>query len=329
MTSPPAIQHGRSGCRFTRHAVLLAGGLGLVLASPAGARQDHPVFTARADLVVLHVTVTDRRGRPVTGLPREAFAVSEDGRRQEVQFFAHDDAPVAVGLLVDSSGSMAASRDRVIAATSAFARTAQREDAFFGLSFNDGVTAALPPQAPFTSRVDVLADALAGSVAARGRTSLFDAIAAGLDYTARSAHPRRVLVVVSDGGDNASRTTFDQVVQRVQQSNTAIYTIALTDPLERDADPGMLQRLADDTGGRAFKPRSVERIDEAFRQIGEEIRHAYTLGYVSTNDRRDGTYRRTVVSLEPTRHRQPVTVRTRRGYRAQVGRDGYGHAEPR
>lgn len=115
---------------------------------------------------------------------------------------------------------------------------------------------------------------------------MYDAISNGLSYIGKGHHPRRVLVVVGDGGDNASTKTFDHVLKEAQASNAAIYTVGIIDPLERDANPGLLRRLADATGGASFFPRGVDDVDDVLQKIADDIRHSYTLGYVSTNSAR-------------------------------------------
>jgi Ca-activated chloride channel family protein len=277
--------------------------------------QDRPVFSTESDLVVVHATIKDRDGAYVTGLTRHAFAILEDGRPQNAQLFTSEDAPVTVGLLIDSSGSMQPNRDRVIAAAAAFAESSHPSDELFALAFNDNVRAALPPTAPFTSDVAVLQYALTNTIRAYGRTALFDAIAAGLDYLGRGRHERRVLVIVSDGGDNASQTTFEEVVTKTQASNAVIYTVALVDPVERDTNPGLLRRIAQANGGEAFVPRNADDITEVLQHIARDIRHTYTLGYVSTNSARDGAFRRIrLIVHSPDRRR--LVVRTRSGYLA-------------
>jgi VWFA-related protein len=277
--------------------------------------QDRPVFSTESDLVVVHATIKDRDGAYVTGLTRDAFAILEDGRPQNAQLFTSEDAPVTVGLLIDSSGSMQPNRDRVIAAAAAFAESSHPSDELFALAFNDSVRAALPPTAPFTSDVAVLQDALTRTIRAYGRTALFDAIAAGLDYLGRGRHERRVLVIVSDGGDNASQTTFQEIVTKTQASNAVIYTVALVDPVERDTNPGLLKRIAQANGGEAFAPRNADDITEVLQHIARDIRHTYTLGYVSTNSARDGAFRQIrLIVQSPDRRR--LVVRTRTGYLA-------------
>jgi VWFA-related protein len=274
-----------------------------------------PVFSSRAELVVAHITVKDRRGAYVTALPQEVFRILEDGVPQQIDFFSGEDSPVTVGFLVDSSGSMREGRDRVIAAATAFAEASNSEDEIFALAFNEQVRAALPASMPFTNDASVFRVALAGAMGAQGRTAMYDAISNGLSYIAKGHHPRRVLVVVGDGGDNASTTTFEHVLREAQASNAAIYTVGIIDPLEREANPRLLKRLAQATGGEAFFPRHVDDVDDVLRTIADDIRHSYTLGYVSSNSARDGQFRRLrVIVNDPAR--RSLRVRTRDGYRA-------------
>ena len=282
---------------------------------PQPAQERAPVFSSSAELVVVHVTVTDRRAAYVTDLPRDAFRIVEDGAPQTIDFFTGDNSPVTVGLLVDSSASMREARERVIAAATAFAEASRTEDEIFGLTFNEHVRAALPPSTPFTSDPNMFRVALAGAMGAQGRTALYDAISSGLAYVAKGHHPRRVLVVVADGGDNASTATFDQVLKEAQASNAAIYTVGIVDPLEREANPRLLRRLAQATGGQSFFPREVNAVEGVLREIARDIRHSYTLGYVSSNSAPDGAFRRIrVVVNDP--HRRSLVVRAREGYRS-------------
>ena len=274
-----------------------------------------PAFTSQAELVVVHVTVKDGRGNYVTALPREAFHVTEDGTRQRIDFFTGEDSPITVGFLVDSSGSMREGRERVIAAATAFAESSNTKDEIFALAFNEHVRAALPPSLPFTSDATVLRAALVSAISAQGLTAMYDAISHGLAYVARGNHPRRVLVVVGDGGDNASTMNFEQVLRAAQRSNAAIYAVGILDPLDRESNPGLLKRLARATGGEAFFPRRIEEIDDVLREIAHDIRNSYTLGYVSSNSARDGQFRRIrVVVTDPSG--RSLRVRARDGYRA-------------
>jgi Ca-activated chloride channel family protein len=184
----------------------------------------------------------------------------------------------------------------------------------FALVFDDGVRAALPPVAPFTSDPLVLDMALQSAISASGRTALYDAVVTGLAYLDRGTHARKVLVIVSDGGDNASRFSgFDGTLQQIQASNVVIYTLALIDPMAADVSPRRLKAFADASGGQSFAPRDVVRVEDTMRVIANNIRDAYTLGYVSTNTSRDGRFRQVQVSATSPEGRG-LSVRTRQGY---------------
>ena len=286
----------------------------VLLGATIGAQQEAlPVFTTDSELVVLQVTVTDRRGAHVDGLTQESFGVIEDGMPQTVRLFADTDTPVTVGLLVDSSGSMHAIRRLVIAGATSFAAASLPNDEIFALAFNETVRPALPPTAPFTSDSAVLRTALERAIAARGRTALYDAISAGVDYLGRGTRQRKVLVVLSDGADNASRATREVAIRQAQESNAAIYTIALVDPAARDANPRLLKELAQESGGEAYRPDDPGEIAAAFDRIARDIRHTYTLGYIPSNPAHDGAFRkvRVVVTASPGK---PLVVRSRAGY---------------
>jgi Ca-activated chloride channel homolog len=279
--------------------------------------QDRAIFSTNTDLVVLHVNVKNKRGAHVADLPQQAFAILEDGRPQTIRFFTDEDSPATVGLLVDSSASMYANRDLVIAGTAAFGGASNPRDELFALAFNERVRRAMPAATPFTSNFSLFQDALQRIIVPSGRTALFDAVAAGLDYLKQSHNDRRNLILFSDGGDNASRATLQEVTNRTQASNVVIYAVALTDADEREGNRKLLERLASATGGQAFQPRDARRIEEVLTQVAHDIRHTYTLAYVSTNTSRDGAFRhvRVVVSPPPN---QTLTVRTRTGYRAAL-----------
>jgi len=304
------------GCRCVAVALLL---LGCITVQG----QEAPVFKAGAELVVLHVTVKERNGAFVAGLPQDAFNVVEDGRAQTVRFLTDTDTPVTVGVLIDSSGSMFQSRPLVIAGAAAFAEASHPGDEIFALAFNENVSPALPPSAPFTSDSTVLRAALERSVNAWGRTALYDAISAGVDYLSRGSRERKALIVLSDGGDNASRATREEAVRKAQASNAVIYTVALIDQGSRDANPKLLEELAQASGGQSFRPERPREIADALGQIARDIRHTYTVGYAPTNTARDGTFRSVrVVVTAP--HGRPLVVRSRRGYVAGKGERGKG-----
>lgn len=279
-----------------------------------------PTFSTESEVVVLHVAVKDRKGGYVAGLDQESFRVLEDKRPQEISFFSSQDAPVTVGLLIDSSGSMAPNRDLVIAASMAFTKSMNPQDEFFVLGFNEHIHAPLPRDKPFTNSEPVLRVALVQAIKARGQTAIYNAVDAGLDYVQRGGFERQVLVVVSDGGDNASAVTRAQVLANAQASNAVIYTIALVDPMDPEADPGFLRQLSESTGGVAFRPKNAEEIEEILQRVAQDIRNMYTIGYVpsdvsASGKARKDSLRRVAVDVRlPTG--QKLAVRTRRAYLA-------------
>jgi Ca-activated chloride channel family protein len=293
-----------------RHIFLTSGLVALGLASIAAQ------FSARSDLVVLDVAVTDRRGGFVGGLSQEAFRLFEEGRPQEISFFASQDAPATIGLLIDSSGSMAENKALVVAAISTFALASHPEDEFLPITFNERVTVVLPPDRPFTSDVSELRDGLTRNLSAYGRTAFHDALSHALERLGSAGRERRALVILSDGGDNASRSTFDDVLKQLQASNVVVYTVALLDPLSRDQNPRGLRRLADATGGLAFEPSRISAVSAALGTIAADIRSRYTLAYAPPAASADGRLKHvTVVAQGPDRSK--LKVRTRTGYIAE------------
>ena len=287
----------------------LAAGIVVVVANPA-AGQSH--FSARSDLVVLNVAVTNDRGGFVGGLPADSFRVFEEGQLQKIGFFAEQDAPATIGLLIDASGSMLENRDRVIAGVTEFAKASHSDDEFLPLVFNEQVSAVLPPHKRFTDDPHELREALTQSLNARGRTAFHDALAEAVDGVSRGRHARKVLIVLSDGGDNASRLTFDEALEKVLASNVVIYSIALVDPLALDRNPKALKRLAEGTGGLAFQPSRVSAVSRVFESIAQDIRSRYTLAYEPV-DSGDGRLRHVRVTVTAPGG-IGLKVRTRTGY---------------
>jgi Ca-activated chloride channel family protein len=260
------------------------------------------------------VSVTDKKGRVVDGLTSQSFSVLENRRPQPIAFFGSDELPVTAGLILDNSISMFGVIDQLVAAASAFAEASDPRDEIFALAFNEYVRPALPAATPFTNDSAVLRDALVDVITARGRTALFDAIRSALNYAARGRHTRKVLIIVSDGGDNASTATFADALALTQASNVVIYGVVLADPVSRDAKPDVMKRLAAGTGGQVFTPRSVRELGDVLRRIATVIRQTYTVGYVPASPL-DGTFRRLQVVVKAPDGRTLV-VRTREGYLA-------------
>ena len=294
--------------------LLLSSDFSLLASGP----QERPTFKAESELVVLHVSVRDRRGRYITGLERGAFTVIDDGKPQTLEMFSGDEVPASVGFLIDNSNSMRPNRDRVIASAVEFARHSHPRDEVFVVTFNEHVQPAFGPMVVGEMNMGVFGSAMTQAITARGMTAIYDGILDGLERVGRGQHTRQVLIVVSDGDDNASRSTLDDVIKQVHESDATIYTIALIDPLTREGDPGLLRRLAQATGGESYRPRRVEEIGSAFERIARDIRSAYTLAYTPTaaatasNDER-GRRRTVRVYVRPTDGRA-LRVRTRDGY---------------
>jgi Ca-activated chloride channel family protein len=275
--------------------------------------QERPLFSTDTELVVLHVTVKDKRGAYVGGLSREAFSILENGRPQTIELFTPQDAPATIGLLIDSSGTMQPLRELVIAAATAFAGASHPQDELFALVFNEAVRSVLPESVPFTSNAAVLREALTRGLTARGKTALYDAISAGLDYLGHGEEERKVLVVVSDGGDNASSATLRDLLAKIRSSNTLIYTVGLVDVVSRDSNLKVLRQIAQATGGDLFAPTDARQMTQVLLQIGRDIRNSYTMGYVPSDVPRDGAFHQLRVGVQsPDRRR--VVVGTRTGY---------------
>jgi Ca-activated chloride channel family protein len=274
--------------------------------------QDDARFSARSELVILDVAVTDNRGGFVSGLPADAFHVVEEGKAQKVAFFAEQDAPATIGLLIDASGSMLVNRDRIIAGITSLAEASNPEDEFLPLMFNERVMPVVASRTGFTSDSAELREALTNNVIAFGKTAFHDALANAIDRLGNGTHERRLLIVMTDGGDNASQLTFDDLLMKVQASNVMIYTIALIDRLSPGYDPGALRRLAKVTGGLAFEPMRKEMVGDAFRSIAADIRSRYTLAYEPADTSSGGVKHVRVLVAAP--HGKDVKVRTRTGY---------------
>lgn len=277
--------------------------------------QDRPTFRSNAELVVLHVSVRDRGGRYVTGLTKDAFTVIDDARPQSVEMFSADEVPATVGFLIDNSNSMRPNRERVVASAVAFAAHSHPQDEIFALTFNETVQEAWSPRVVSGINPAEFASAMSTAIVARGMTAIYDGIMSGLSRLERAKHTRQVLIVVSDGGDNASRATRDATLARVHESDATIYTVALIDPIVKDGNPALLRRLARLTGGEAYQPRRVDDVPEAFERISKDIRNAYTIAYVPTGSGGDAAPRRRSVKVYV---RSPdgrvLSVRTRDGY---------------
>jgi Ca-activated chloride channel family protein len=265
-------------------------------------------------LVVLHMTVRDRNGGLVSGLAKENFQVSEDGSRQEIEFFGHEDLPATIGLVVDNSGSMQSKRLEVNTAALDFARSSNSQDQWFVVNFNERVSFGLPQNLRFTSEVEQLQFALSRTVPA-GMTALYDAISNSLDHLRKGDRDKKALIIISDGGDNASKAKLDDVLEKAIRSDAIIFTIGIFGQDDTDRNPRVLQRLAKATGGEAFLPESLDDVLPICRRIAVDIRNQYSATYTSSNQKKDGTYRSIKVRANGPGHGR-LFVRARGGYYA-------------
>jgi len=289
----------------------LAAALALGASLHAVEAQQPPVaFRVETRLVVLHATVRTRRGVDVTDLDQRAFTVYENGRRQPIALFRRDDIPVSIGLLIDNSGSMRALRPRVEAAALAFVRASNPLDEAFVLDFADTPRVDVP----LTGDIRKLEAGIA-RVDSIGGTALVDAVGAAHAYLREhAAHDRRVLLVVTDGRDNASTAKLRDVQRTAEETDTAVYAVGLfRDPESADAKAGRreLDALTRHTGGIAYYPAAPDALDAAVAELARQIRQQYTIAYAPTNQALDGTYRRIRVEA---RGAEPLVVRTRAGY---------------
>jgi len=269
-------------------------------------------FRADTRLVVLHASVTDRKGKLITNLNRDAFKVYENGQPQQVKIFRREDVPVSLGIIIDDSGSMMTKRSRVEAAAVAMVRESNPQDEVFIVNFNDDAYLDVP----FTSDQRKMEQGLA-RIDSRGGTAMRDAINMSLDYIRSEAKKdKKVLMVITDGNDNASSVSLEKVVTRSNQSDTLVYAIGLfTDEERHEAVKARraLNELTAATGGLAFYPKEVNEVQALAVEIARDIRSQYTIAYTPSIQALDGSYRQIKVTVNAPG--KPV-VRTRSGYYA-------------
>jgi len=276
-----------------------------------------PTLRVDSSLVLIPAQVTTREGSPILDLKRKDFRIYEDGAEQEIAYFAKDDAPVSIGLLLDSSGSMRNKKQKSSEAAAAFFKTANSEDEFFLIEFDERPKLAVP----FTKDIDLLYHEITHT-RPYGRTSLFDAIHMALGVMKGARHERKALVIVSDGGDNRSRHTFTAIKSDVLEADVQLYAMGIFDPegasrnsREEAEGPQVLDHLAELTGGRHFPVLNLASLPEVSTRIGQLLRNRYLLGYNPTNASRDGRYRGVKLDLAAPLD-AGVRVQYRKGYYA-------------
>ena len=293
--------------------LFLCGAAAVVFAGPPhqSAIGSQGTISVETSLVVLPVRVTGADGDFVSGLTQQQFRVYEDGRPQPITLFQQEDTPVTVGLVVDHSRSMVPKLQGVADAASAFAQSSNPKDEMFVVDFSDNVSVVLPGGKPFSSNPRELAEGVS-SVSARGMTALYDAVAAGLKHLELGRSEKKALIIVSDGGDNASTHKYGEILDLARRSQAVIYAIGLVGSSEAEENPGALRRLCKDTGGLAFFPEKGESVSEISATIARDLREQYTIGYAPER-RQDGTFRKIRVEVRAP-GRGKLEVRTRSGY---------------
>jgi Ca-activated chloride channel family protein len=271
-----------------------------------------PALSARTQLVAVPVSVTDRHGNFVPGLTSGDFQILVDGRPQPISFFEQQDTPVTVGLLIDHSGSMGPKLPAVAAAISDFAHSSNPQDEMFFVEFGDTVSIALFDGKSFTSNPVQLVHAVT-SMFARGRTALYDAVAEGITHAQLGRWNKRALVLVSDGGDNASHSNFSQVLKMARSSHAVIYAIGLLSESGQEENPKILRRLCSDTGGIAFFPGPHESIAAISEEIARDLRSQYMLAFVPPKQSGAGAFHKIIVKVTAPGHGK-LHVRSRAGY---------------
>ena len=272
-----------------------------------------------SSLVIVPTHVTTEIGATIDNLAKEHFHIFEDGVEQGITLFAQDDAPVSIGVLFDASGSMKNKIRKSSQAAAAFFKIANPEDEFFLVEFNEHPWLAVP----FTADSDALYERIART-RVLGRTSLLDAIRLALVQMKQARNPRKAIVIVSDGGDNRSRSTAREIKNAMRESDVQIYAMGIFDqapdaklPEEERNGPQLLDQLAEESGGRHYRIQDLNDLPQIAESIGNQLRSQYLIGYTPTNEARDGRFRRVKLTIDPP-PLQALRVYYRRGYFAPL-----------
>jgi VWFA-related protein len=280
--------------------------------APETGKGDVFIFRKEVDEVTLHATVVDDKNHLVTALQRGDFTVFEDGKPQKITSFRNEDIPVAMGIVIDNSGSMRDKRPAVNAAAINLVKSSNPQDKVFIVNFNEEYFL----DQDYTASIPKLKDALE-RIESRGGTALYDAVVASADHLKKSGTlEKKVLLVVTDGEDNASRESLEQSIKRLQEENgPTIYTIGLLGDERSKRARRALREMAEDTGGVAFFPKDLSEVEAITQQIAHDIRNQYTIQYKPTRPQREGGYRTVKVEAQAHGYKK-LQVRTRSGYYA-------------
>ena len=287
--------------------------LGKPTPSPTPSFDDpNEIIKVDTELVNVTVRVVDRNGHPITGLHQDDFRVTEDGNPQQIDFFSEGEVPTEYGIVVDNSGSMRQQLDKVIEAGKVLVNTNRKDDKSLIIRFVSKENIDLVQ--PLTSNKADLTDALDNLYIEGGQTAIIDAVYLAVEQLEKEApnvksddRKRRALVLVSDGEDRSSYYNEKQLFDRLRESEVQIFVVGFTDDLSkdggfiakspRDKARAFLQRLADESGGKAYFPSSALELPALAKEISSELRTQYSIGYIPSNDRHDGTYRNIKVTV--------------------------------
>lgn len=290
------------------------------LQAPAPPVEERPDINLRVNttLVVIPVTVTDASSRFVLGLEKKNFSIFEDGVRQSISQFAAEDAPLSIGLLVDTSGSMGAKMGTSRQAVLEVLKILNKDDEAFLIEFSDRAELTVP----FTRDFAAIEEKL-GSVESQGLTALLDSIDMGVKEMRKARNPRKALLIISDGGDNNSRYTSEEIENLVREADVQVYAMGVFEPFSNLglsepelSGPRLLAEVSEQTGGRVFPARSFSALPAVARKIAIELRNQYVLAYSPTKHERDGKYRKVEVKLDPPQGLSALKARWRLGYYA-------------
>jgi len=313
---PPTslAQNSAGNTPLTRAAQQLQAESGPSAGSPA-LRADSRPIKVDVSLVLLSVSVVDPLNREVVGLDKENFEVLEGKEKQVIRHFSGEDAPISLGVIFDVSGSMADKIDRARDAVVEFFKTANPQDEFFMITFNDQPQGVVD----FTQSVEDIAERLLNTVP-KGRTALLDAIYLGLRKMNAAKYEKKALLIISDGGDKHSRYSESEIKNLVKESDVQIYSIGIYDHYfqteEERLGPQLLSDISEITGGRAFSIENPNDLTDVAAKIGVELRNQYLLGYRPTTSVRDGKWHKMQVKIIPPKGLPPLRVYARTGYYA-------------
>jgi Ca-activated chloride channel homolog len=278
----------------------------------------HADLTVDVPLVLIPVHVTNPLGASITDLAKSNFHLYEDGVEQKITHFGSDDAPLSVGFLFDASGSMRNKLRKSSEAAAAFFKTANAEDEFFLIEFNERPRLAIP----FTQNAEAIYHHIARTKA-MGRTSLLDAIHMALNQMKNAKNLRKAIVIVSDGGDNRSRYTESEIKNAMREGDVQVYAMGIFDPddspkrtPEERNGPKLLDELAEQTGGRHYPVKNLDELPAVCERIGNDLRNEYLIGYAPSNDAQDGTYRKVKVTVAAPEGSPRLRAHNRQGYYA-------------